>query len=57
MFMLLNPLEPEMLSQHKDQVMDSMSMASGIVSWMGQRFFSFPMHPEQPWDLPSVIRL
>jgi hypothetical protein len=54
--MLLNYLEPEILIRHKDQVMGWMSMVSGIVSWQGKRFFPFPNHPEQPWDLPSVIR-
>jgi len=44
--MLLNPLEPEMLSQHKDQVLDWMSKVSGNVSWQGQRFLSFPKHSE-----------
>jgi len=55
MLKLLNPLEPEMLSQHNDQVMGWMSKVSGIVSWQGQRFFFFPKHPEKLWDLPSDI--
>jgi len=41
MIMLLNHLESEMLSQHKDQVMGWMSMVSRIFSWQGKDFSLF----------------